>query len=145
MREYSREKVYEALEAVALSPKAYAMRPIDDTLSGGERKRVELAAVYAMQPSVAILDEPDSGIDVLSISDIGNLIQKLGQEGSSVLLITHREELVKKSDSASLMCLGTIIFSGGPEEAMRYYQSRCQSHQQTYGAQPWEFRVPTDN
>jgi len=144
MRENSREKVYEALEAVALSPQAYAMRPIDDTLSGGERKRVELAAVYAMQPLVAILDEPDSGIDVLSINDIGNLIKKLAGEGTSILLITHREELVRQSDSASLMCLGTIIFSGNPDEAMSYYQSRCQSHQQTYGAQPWEFGTSSE-
>jgi len=144
LKENSRQKVNEALDAVALSPKVYAMRSLDSSLSGGERKRVELAAVYAMQPKVAILDEPDSGIDVLSISDIGNLIQKLAQEGSSVLLITHREELVKQSDSASLLCLGTIVFSGDPEEAMKYYQSRCQSHQQTFGAQPWGIRAPIE-
>ncbi|MEW6041689.1 MAG: ATP-binding cassette domain-containing protein, partial [Elusimicrobiota bacterium] len=57
MQEISREKVNEALEAVALPPKAYALRSLDESLSGGERKRVELAAVYAMQPKVAILDE----------------------------------------------------------------------------------------
>lgn len=144
MTEQSRERVYEALESVALPPKAYAMRALDDTLSGGERKRVELAAVYAMQPKVAILDEPDSGIDVLSIQDIGILIQRMAQAGSAVLLITHREELVLQSDLASLMCLGTIVFSGSPAEAGEYYQTRCQTHQQTYGSQPWDFRRPQD-
>ena len=141
MQEVSNERVYEALEAVALPPKAYAYRPLDETLSGGERKRVELAAVFAMQPKVAILDEPDSGIDVLSIQDIGNLILRMAQSGSSVLLITHREELVQQSDIASLMCLGTIIFSGEPEEAAKFYQTRCQPHQMTYGAQPWNMHV----
>lgn len=144
MKEQSRERVYEALEAVALAPKAYAMRALDDTLSGGERKRVELAAVYAMQPRVAILDEPDSGIDVLSILEIGMLIQRMAQAGSAVLLVTHREELVQQSDRASLMCLGTIVFSGSPEEAGEYYQTRCQTHQQSFGSQPWEFRQPQD-
>lgn len=144
IQQYNKEKVNEALEMVSLPPKAYAFRSLDQTLSGGERKRVELAALYAMQPKVAILDEPDSGIDVLSIKDIGELIKKMAQRGSAVLLITHRDELVDQSDTASLMCLGTIVFSGDPEEAMRYYQSRCQSHQQTYGAQPWEFRIPPE-
>ncbi|RJQ40032.1 MAG: ATP-binding cassette domain-containing protein [Anaerolineaceae bacterium] len=142
MQEISREKVNEALEAVALPPKAYALRSLDESLSGGERKRVELAAVYAMQPKVAILDEPDSGIDVLSINDIGNLIQKMAHNGSAVLLITHRDELVQQSDVASLMCLGTIVYTGNPNDAMEFYQTRCQSHQQTYGAQPWDFGLP---
>lgn len=138
MQEVSHEKVNEALEAVALPPKAYAFRSLDESLSGGERKRVELAAVYAMQPRVAILDEPDSGIDVLSINDIGNLIQRMAQNGSAVLLITHRDELVRQSDFASLMCLGTIIYTGSPNDAIEFYQTHCQSHQQTYGSQPWQ-------
>ncbi len=144
LKENSRGKVNEALEAVALSPKVYATRSLDSTLSGGERKRVELAAVYAMQPKVAILDEPDSGIDVLSINDIGNLIQTLAQNGTAVLLITHRDELVKQSDAASLMCLGSVIFTGTPIEAMAYYKNGCQDHQKTLGSQPWEFRVPSE-
>ncbi len=144
MTESSREKVNEALEAVSLSPKAYALRALDETLSGGERKRVELAAVFAMQPKLAILDEPDSGIDVLSITDIGALIRRMSQAGSAVLLITHRDELVQQSEAASLMCLGTIVFSGSPQEAAGYYQTRCQSHQQTYGSQPWDFRFSRD-
>jgi Fe-S cluster assembly ATP-binding protein len=65
-----RERTVAALEAVALPAKTYGYRAADQTLSGGERKRVELAAVYAMHPRLAILDEPDSGIDVLSLVEI---------------------------------------------------------------------------
>ena len=57
--EPNREKVVAALEAVSLPVKTYGYRSADQTLSGGERKRVELAAVFAMQPRLAILDEPD--------------------------------------------------------------------------------------
>lgn len=135
--ENNREKVIEALEAVTLPVKAYGFRPVDQTLSGGERKRVELAAVYAMRPRLAILDEPDSGIDALSVADITRLIQKLANQGSAILLITHRPELIGVADEASLMCLGTIVFHGSPIEANRYYQSRCQTHLDTLGNQPW--------
>lgn len=69
--------IEEALTAVALVPSVYLRRPVDEALSGGERKRIELAAVYAMQPRLAILDEPDSGIDVLSLDDIAHLIRRM--------------------------------------------------------------------
>lgn len=134
----NREKVVTALDAVSLPAKTYGYRPADQSLSGGERKRVELAAVYAMQPRLAILDEPDSGIDALSIMDVAALIRDMAHKGSAVLLITHRPDLVAIADAASLMCFGAIIFTGSPEEASQYYQGRCQPHLNTLGAQPWQ-------
>ncbi len=133
----SREKVVAALDAVSLPAKVYGYRAADHTLSGGERKRVELASVYAMRPRLAILDEPDSGIDVLSLGDVEALIRRLAAEGSSVLLITHREELAAIADVASLMCAGSIVFSGAPLETCRYFRQRCMPHLETLGAQPW--------
>lgn len=135
--EPNRENVVAALEAVSLPAKAYGYRAADQTLSGGERKRVELASIYAMKPRLAILDEPDSGIDALSIKDIGKLIHDMAHSGSAVLLITHRPELVEVADTASLMCLGSVVFTGSPSEASSYYQGRCQPHKDTMGAQPW--------
>ena len=58
-KQASKEQVTQMLEAVSLPAKYYGYRPADQTLSGGERKRVELASVYAMRPRLAILDEPD--------------------------------------------------------------------------------------
>lgn len=135
--EPNHEKVVAALEAVSLSSKTYGYRSTDQTLSGGERKRVELASIFAMQPRLAILDEPDSGIDALSIADVARLIRKMAQKGSAVLLITHRPELVAIADIASLMCLGSMVFTGNPEEASQFYEGRCQPHLDTLGAQPW--------
>lgn len=132
-----RHKVIEALEAVALPAKVYGYRSADDTLSGGERKRVELAAVYAMRPKLAILDEPDSGIDVLTLVEIEKLIRNLAEGGSAVLLITHREEFLAMADLASLMCAGQILITDQPEAALQYYSGRCRPHLESLGAQPW--------
>ncbi len=126
-----------ALEAVALAPAAYLTRPVDRALSGGERKRIELASVFAMRPKLAILDEPDSGIDVLSLGDITALIRRMAAEGTAVLLITHRDEMVTVADSASLMCQGSIVFQGEASEVRGYFGRRCRHHAETMGAQPW--------
>jgi Fe-S cluster assembly ATP-binding protein len=137
-----REKTTAALEAVALNPKAYGYRSADSTLSGGERKRVELASVYAMRPRLAILDEPDSGIDVLSLGDIAVLIRRLAMEGTAVLLITHRDELAATADVTSIMCAGTVIFTGAPLQARQYFTGRCLPHLESLGAQPWDESDP---
>jgi Fe-S cluster assembly ATP-binding protein len=142
MAEFNRDQALAALEAVALPPRSYAVRPVNETLSGGERKRVELAAVYAMRPQLAILDEPDSGIDALSLDDIGILIRSMAQAGSAVLLISHRDEMVSVADSASIMCLGTIIYSGDPLTAHEYYRGRCAPHMASLGNQPWNKSLP---
>jgi Fe-S cluster assembly ATP-binding protein len=137
MKEPSRKRIEEALTAVALSPAAYMSRAVDTALSGGERKRIELAAVYAMQPRLAVLDEPDSGIDVLGIEEITTLLQRMSEGGTAVLLITHRDELADVADSASLMCGGAIVSSGTPAEVREYFAQRCRPHGDMLGSQPW--------
>jgi len=112
------------LEMVGLSPELYLGRMVDKCLSGGERKRIELASVLALHPKLAILDEPDSGIDMLSTQDIVNVISAFKKNGSSVLLITHREEIVLIADRASQICNGRIVCSGNPEKVAEYYKSR---------------------
>lgn len=115
------------LEMVGLEPRRYLSRMVDRALSGGERKRIELASILALQPKLAILDEPDSGIDMLSIQDIIHLIHALKNNGSSVLLITHREEIAMIADTASQICNGGIICSGSPARVADHYRSRgCQ-------------------
>ena len=114
------------LSRVGLEPNIYQDRLVDRSLSGGERKRIELASMLALKPRLALLDEPDSGIDMLSTGDIIAVIEALKKEGSAVLLITHREEIARISDRASLLCGGRIICTGPPEAvADRYRERRC--------------------
>lgn len=114
------------LEMVGLEPSLYLDRMVDKSLSGGERKRIELASLLALNPRLAILDEPDSGIDMLSTQDIINVINAFKKNGSAVLLITHREEIALIADRASQICHGEIIISGNPKEVSEYYKSkRC--------------------
>jgi len=117
--------VREALNYVLLEPKEYLKRVVDKNLSGGERKRIELAAVFAMRPLLAILDEPDSGIDVLALDYIVNLIKELKRRGTTVLLITHREEVAGIADKASLLCQGFIVKEGEAGEVGEYFKNKC--------------------
>lgn len=112
------------LELVGLHSELYLNRMVDKSLSGGERKRIELASILALNPKLAILDEPDSGIDMLSTQDIINVINVFKKNGSSVLLITHREEIALIADRASQMCYGKIVCSGEPQKVAEYYKSR---------------------
>ncbi len=114
------------LEMVGLEPSLYINRKVDKSLSGGERKRIELASVIALKARLAILDEPDSGIDMLSMREIINVINRFKENGTAVLLITHREEMVLMADHALQICRGRIICSGNPERvAANYKQRKC--------------------
>lgn len=124
MRQPDKQRLDAALEAVALDPD-YMRRFVDEALSGGERKRIELAAVYAMQPKLAILDEPDSGIDTMTLDDIAQLIRRMAQEGTTVLLISHRDEVVQMADKASLICEGVILQTGEPNRVCDRYARCC--------------------
>ncbi len=119
------KELEKTLSLVNMSPKRYLDREVGESLSGGERKRIELASIVTTRPRLAILDEPDSGIDVISIKDVINLIHVLKDNGASVLVITHRPEIVEIGDSASLICDGRITMTGTPAEVSDYYQQRC--------------------
>jgi Fe-S cluster assembly ATP-binding protein len=110
---------------VGLEPAQYMDRDIDATLSGGERKRIELASVLAMRPKLAILDEPDSGIDIVALPRLLNGIIEMNRQGASVLLITHSERVTEISHRVSILCAGTIIRTGPPGESSQWFKNNC--------------------
>ncbi|MEA2054258.1 MAG: ATP-binding cassette domain-containing protein [Candidatus Thermoplasmatota archaeon] len=114
-----------ALKMVNLDPRRCLNRAIDDSLSGGERKRIELASIIMMTPKLAILDEPDSGIDFVSLDDLLNVIVSLKKEGITVLLITHREEVARVADEASLICDGYLVKNGSTWEVTKFFRKMC--------------------
>ena len=117
--------IRDALGQVLLDSDSYLDRGVDKTLSGGERKRIELAAIFAMQPKLVIMDEPDSGIDILALDHIVDMIKKLKAQGSTVVLITHRQEVAEIADRTSLICSGCLVKEGKPNEVSAYFKEKC--------------------
>ncbi len=109
------------LRAVGMEPPALD-RMLDRCLSGGERKRIELASLLGLSLRLAILDEPDSGIDMVSLDDIVGVVERFRREGTAVLLITHREEVARAADRAAHLCRGRVGRVGSPGEVAEAYR-----------------------
>ncbi|RKY52122.1 MAG: ABC transporter ATP-binding protein [Candidatus Neomarinimicrobiota bacterium] len=113
------------LKLVGLNPDLYLDRAVDENLSGGERKRIELASVFSIKPKLVVLDEPDSGIDMASISAIKKMIKSFKKMGASVLLITHSEGMARIGDSVALLCNGKIVKEGDVKEVTEFFRKHC--------------------
>lgn len=87
------------------------------SLSGGERRRVEIARALASRPSFILLDEPFTGIDPIAIADISDLIRYLKNRDIGILVTDHRvRETLEIVDQASVMFQGEVLFEGSPDE-----------------------------
>jgi Fe-S cluster assembly ATP-binding protein len=125
VEEDDEEVVRHAIERVALDPDQYLDRDVDTGLSGGERKRIEVASLVAMNPKLMILDEPDSGIDVEALRAIFGLLEDLAHSGTTVMLVTHSEDVLAQANRATLMCCGKAVDEGESEEIQEYFERRC--------------------
>jgi len=114
-----------ALQSVGLNPDEYIDRAVDKTLSGGERKKVELASILVMKPKVALLDEPDSGIDIESIERIFEAVRLLKDGGTTVILITHSLAVLDQAEHAFLLCHGKLVDKGSAKKMKRYFEDNC--------------------
>ena len=89
-------------------------------LSGGERRRVEIARALAMDPQFILLDEPFAGVDPISVLDIQGIIQELAQRGIGVLITDHNvRETLKVCQRAYIFNEGEVIARGTPEDILK--------------------------
>jgi lipopolysaccharide export system ATP-binding protein len=112
--EQQRDRLEELLAQMGLetvrTSKAY-------TLSGGERRRLEIARSLTLQPSFILLDEPFSGIDPLTVKDLQEIIRDLARSGIGVLITDHNvRETLSVTDRAYILKSGKIFRKGRPEE-----------------------------
>jgi Fe-S cluster assembly ATP-binding protein len=110
------------MEMLGMDP-AFAERSVNDGFSGGEKKRNEILQLAVLAPSLAVMDETDSGLDIdaLKIVSAGiNRIKEQHASDMSVLLITHYQRMLNyiTPDYVHVMLAGRIIRSGGPELAL---------------------------
>jgi lipopolysaccharide export system ATP-binding protein len=88
-------------------------------LSGGERRRLEIARALATDPSFILLDEPFAGIDPLAIADIRDLIGFLKNRGIGVLITDHNvRDTLNIIDRATIIFDGEVLFEGSPDEVL---------------------------
>ncbi|MEQ1764929.1 MAG: LPS export ABC transporter ATP-binding protein [Pyrinomonadaceae bacterium] len=108
------ERLEELLEEFGI---AHVRKTRGDNLSGGERRRVEIARCLASDPRFILLDEPFAGIDPLAIDDIREIIIYLKQRGIGILITDHNvRETLGICDRAYIMAEGRILKSGDPQE-----------------------------
>lgn len=94
-------------------------KSIASTLSGGERRRLEIARCLASNPALILLDEPFTGIDPVTIQGIQKIIQDLRDSGIAILLTDHREmETLTITDRNYIICEGRVLVSGDSEQVL---------------------------
>ena len=118
---------------------AFAERPVNDGFSGGEKKRNEILQMAVLQPTLALMDETDSGLDIDALKIVSHGVNKLREENPemTVLLITHYQRLLNyiKPDFVHVMVDGRIVESGGPEVALRLEEEGYKDWREVEAAQ----------
>jgi len=113
-RRERQEKVDELLDEFGLSRHRQRLTPL---LSGGERRRVEIARALAASPTFLLLDEPFAGIDPIMIEELQQLVCRLKERGLGVLITDHRvRETLEITDRAYIIHQGRILDSGTPRQ-----------------------------
>lgn len=115
-------RAFEALRSVGLPESLYYQSPFD--LSGGQKRRVAIAGVLAMQPEVLILDEPTAGLDPKGRDEILDLIAKMHKERNiTIILVSHSmEDVAKYVERIIVLNDGEVMYDATPREVFRHYK-----------------------
>ncbi len=115
-------RAFEALRSVGLPEELYYQSPFD--LSGGQKRRVAIAGVLAMEPEVLILDEPTAGLDPAGRDEILDLVARMHRErGITVILVSHSmEDIAKYVQRIIVMNHGEVMFDDTPSNVFAHYR-----------------------
>ena len=121
-REDTEERAKRALQAVGLDESFYTQSPFE--LSGGQKRRVAIAGVLAMEPEVLILDEPTAGLDPKGRDEILDEIAVLHKEKKmTIILVSHSmDDIARYADRLMVMNHGEKVFDGPPKEVFKHYK-----------------------
>ena len=114
-------RAYKALKMVGLPDEYFYQSPFD--LSGGQKRRVAIAGVLAMEPDVLILDEPTAGLDPKGRDEILELIKSLQETGMTIILVSHSmEDVANYVDRIIVMNKGSVMLDGVPKDVFAHYK-----------------------
>lgn len=112
-KEEAYKRAHNALKAVGLNETYFKRSPFE--LSGGEKRRVAIAGILAIDPDILVLDEPTAGLDPKGASMIMNLIDTMHKNGKTIILVTHDMDLVLRyADTMVVLDQGKIVSKGKP-------------------------------
>jgi len=113
-KEYQAEKLEQLIKEFNLS---HVRHNLGDRLSGGERRRTEIARCLAIEPKFVMLDEPFAGVDPIAVQEIQDVVWRLKDKNIGILITDHNvDETLMITDRAYLLFEGRILFHGTPEE-----------------------------
>ena len=113
-KEYQAEKLEQLIKEFNLG---HVRQNIGDRLSGGERRRTEIARCLAIEPKFVMLDEPFAGVDPIAVQEIQDVVWRLKDKNIGILITDHNvDETLMITDRAYLLFEGKILFHGTPEE-----------------------------
>ena len=113
-KEYQKEKLESLIAEFRLQK---VRKNLGDQLSGGERRRTEIARCLAINPKFIMLDEPFAGVDPIAVADIQEVVYKLKEKNIGILITDHNaNETLRITDRAYLLFEGKILFQGTSEE-----------------------------
>ena len=118
MTDMSKEEQRDKLESLIAEFRLQKVRKnLGDNLSGGERRRTEIARCLAINPRFIMLDEPFAGVDPIAVEDIQAIVYKLKDKNIGILITDHNaQETLRITDRAYLLFEGRILFHGTSEE-----------------------------
>lgn len=121
-KEEVEKRAYEALRLVGLKEKHYKKSPFE--LSGGQKRRVAIAGILAMEPEVLVLDEPTAGLDPKGRDDILDQVAKLHEERHiTVVLVSHSmEDIARYVERIIVMNKGQVMFDDTPRKVFTHYK-----------------------
>lgn len=119
-RELTITEACEHLSGVGLCARDYVNREIDDSLSGGELKRIEIASVTIRNSLLTIFDEPEAGIDLWSFNSLISAFLKMQQKSKGAnIIVSHQERLISVATKAVLLKEGKVEKIGSPQEILK--------------------------
>lgn len=114
-KEAAYEKAKEYILKIGLDKSYFEKSPFE--LSGGEKRKVAIAGILALEPEIIVLDEPTAGLDPRSKMDLLSLIESMHKDGKTIVVVTHNMSLVRKyANHVVMIDKGNVVFDGTPEK-----------------------------